>query len=77
MLRLENVEIRGNMAQADYYPETETQSGFIRVDLETEEIVELTTVAGYETMYPAHALRTLVRMANEGDTSTTRTTRWY
>lgn len=77
MLRLENVKIQDNIAEADYYPEAKTEKDFIRINLDTREILELVITSGCEAMHPAHAMRTLIRMAEEGDTSTTRMTMWY
>lgn len=77
MLRLLNVKIQNDIAQAEYTPEEETQRGFIRVDLKTQQVLEQTDVPGYEIMHPAHARTALIRMASEGDKRTERLVMWY
>ena len=77
MLQLKNIEISKDRAEADFYPENEQRSGHVVVDLEKEEIIELRNVSGFEFMYPAHALRELIRMAREGDKRKTCTVMWY
>ncbi len=77
MLRLENIRIIGDRAEADFYPEGEKQAGHIVVDVARREIVEIKHVPEYEFMYPAHARSQLLRMAEEGDTRKSCVVKWF
>ena len=77
MLRLENIKITNEIAEADFYPEQETKPGHIVVNLQTEEIDSIVHVPGYEFMYPGHARETLVEMSNSNDKRTERIIMWY
>lgn len=77
MLRLKNIKINNRFAEADFYPEDIENPGHIVVDLESEEILSIRNVPGYEYMYPGHARKKLVQMANEGNASAECIVVWY
>ena len=77
MLRLKNIRIGDGKAEADFFPEGIEKSGHIVVDLSSEKIVSCETVIGYGESYQGHAMRHLIKMANENDKSTERTVMWY
>ena len=68
MLRLKNVKIGSDYAEADFYPEDSDHNGHIVLSLEDGEIYSCTEVSGYGESYVAHARQRLVKMANEHDT---------
>lgn len=77
MLRLENIQIENNVAQADFIPEAEIERGHIIVDLKSEEIIRIKNVPGYEYIYPGHARARLVEMAKTKDPRLECTVMWY
>lgn len=77
MLRLKNIRIDENFAEADFIPENSDKVGHIVVDLKSEEIKDIVHVEGYEFMYPGHARYRLVKMAQENDTRSETLVLWY
>lgn len=77
MLRLKNIKISNDIAEADFYPEDQEVSGHIVVDLQTEEIQSIQHVPGYEFMYPGHAAGKLIDMAEKHDESSESLVMWY
>lgn len=77
MLRLKKIKTNSNFAEADFYPETSDLFGHIKVDVRTEEIVEISKAEGYGDMYVAHAALALVEMAKHNDQRTERLVMWY
>lgn len=77
MLRLKNIKIGNEYAEADFYPESGQESGHIIVDLSIGEIVSCIDVSGYGASYRGHALQRLVKMAQEKDTRTECLVMWY
>ena len=78
MITLKQIEINDRKASAQYYPEGSTDLGFIVVDLSTGKIEKVDLAKGYEySTAPSHARRTLVKMAETGDTRKERTVFWY
>ena len=77
MLRLKNIKIEGNKAEADFYPEDSKEAGHIVVDLDAEEVVSCKDVSGYGESYRGHAKMALIKMAKENNTTTERTVMWY
>ena len=67
MLRLKNVKIGSEYAEADFYPEDGEKHGHIIVALAAGEICSCTAVTGYGESYSAHARQRLVRMVQEKD----------
>lgn len=77
MLRLKNVKIKNNSAEADFYPEDSDIFGHVVVDLSTGELISTVEVPGYGASYSAHARKRLVRMSKENDTRTECLVMWY
>ena len=77
MLRLKNISIAGNTAEADFFPEDGAAYGHIVVDLESEEIIHIDHASGYEMIYPGHARKQLVHMAKSNDCRSECTVMWY
>lgn len=77
MLRLKNIKIGSEYAEADFYPENIQQYGHIVVDLSDEEIVSCVDVPGYGASYRGQAAQRLVKMARENDQRTECTVMWY
>jgi len=68
MLRLKNVKIGVEFAEADFYPEDGYDAGHVIVRLSDGEIVSSVDVPGYGASYKGHARQRLVAMAKEKDT---------
>jgi hypothetical protein len=77
MLRLKNIQIKNDIAEADFIPENESECGHIVVDLKSKEIVSIKNVPGYEYMHPGHARAKLVEMAKAKDSRSECTVMWY
>ena len=67
MLRLKNVKIGSEYAEADFYPEDGREFGHVVVDLSGGEIASCTEVPGYGASYSGHARQRLMKMAKEND----------
>ena len=77
MLRLKNVKIGSEYAEADFYPEDGLEHGHVVIDLSSEEIVSCADVPGYGASYRGHALQRLVEMAKKNDTRSECLVMWY
>ena len=77
MLRLKNVKIGNEYAEADFYPEDGLNAGHVVVNLSDGEIVSSKDVPGYGASYSGHASRRLVKMAQEKDARTECLVMWY
>lgn len=77
MLRLKNVKIGSEYAEADFYPEDGREAGHVVVDLSNGEIKSCTDVPGYGASYRGHARQRLVKMAREDDLRTECLVMWY
>lgn len=77
MLRLKNIKIGSEYAEADFYPEDSQAAGHIVVNLSTNEIESCVEVYGYGDSYKGHALQRLIKMAKENDIRTECTVMWY
>lgn len=77
MLRLKNIKIGIDKAEADFYPEDSKNCGHIVVSLETKEIVSCNDVLGFGESYRGHAKLHLLKMAKDRNTDTERTVMWY
>ena len=67
MLRLRNVKIGVEFAEADFYPEDGKDSGHVIVRLSDGEIVSSVEVSGYGASYVGHARQRLVSMFKDKD----------
>ena len=77
MLRLKNIKIGNDFAEADFYPESSMICGHIVVNLDNGEICSCTNVDGYGQSYPAFARRRLRDMAKENETLNECLVMWY
>lgn len=77
MLRLKNVKIASEYAEADFFPEDGEEFGHVVVDLSTEEISSCDNVPGFGPSYVGHARQRLVRMAKEKDHRNECIVMWY
>jgi hypothetical protein len=77
MLRLENVKIKENTAEADFYPEDSAKAGHIVVDLSTKETISLKNVPGYGDAYEFYARKRLCTLAKEKSDATRSVVMWY
>ena len=77
MLRLKNVKIGNEYAEADFYPEDADRAGHVVIELVDGEIVTCTKVPGYGESYSDHARQRLVKMAKENDTRIECLVMWY
>lgn len=77
MLRLKNVKIGNEIAEADFYPEDGQKAGHIVVNLSDEEISSCVDVPGYGASYSGHARQRLVKMAKEKDIRSECLVMWY
>ena len=77
MLRLKNVKIGSEYAEADFYPEDGQAHGHVVIDLSKEEIISCVDVSGYGASYRGHALQRLIKMAEEKDYRSECLVMWY
>lgn len=77
MLRLRNIKIKNNRAEADFYPEDSKTCGHVVVDLSSGEIISAVEVPDYGASYSGHARQRLVRMAKENDARPECLVMWY
>lgn len=77
MLRLKNVKIGSEYAEADFFPEDSETAGHVVVDLSDGEISVCDNVQGYGESYAGHARQRLVRMAKEKDHRSECVVMWY
>ena len=77
MLRLKNIRVMNNVAEADFYPEDCPNCGHIVVDLRSGKIESYSEVIGYGASYLAHARQTLIRLAKEKNLQTECLVMWY
>ena len=76
MVRLKNVKIENEYAEADFYPEDSDRAGHVIVNLSSGEVV-CNDVPGYGEEYGDQASRRLVKMAKENDTRSECLVMWY
>ena len=79
MVRLKNIKRTDKTIEADYYPETTDEKGFILMDCETQEIIDCQTTSydcAFDT-YLIHAQMELIRLATAEKVPTERTVLWY
>lgn len=76
MLRLKNIKIEKETAEADFFPEDSLESGHLIVDLSTEEIISCNDVPGFGVSYRGHARQRLVEMAKQGEIRTECVVMW-
>ncbi len=77
MLRLKNVKIGNEYAEADFFPEDGEKAGHVIVDLSNGEISACDNVPGFGESYAGHARQRLVRMAKEKDYRNECIVMWY
>ena len=77
MLRLKNVRIGSEYAEAEFYPEDSKDAGHIVVRLSDGEISSCKEVPGYGASYRGHARQRLVKMAKENDQRSECLVMWY
>ena len=77
MVRLKNIKIGSEFAEADFYPEDSVTCGHIIINLNDGEVCSCTNVTGYGEAYPAFTRRRLKEMAKENDTRTECLVMWY
>lgn len=77
MLRLKNVKIGSEYAEADFFPEDGHEAGHVVVDLSDGEIVSCVDARGYGKLYCGHARQRLVKMAKEKDLRSECLVMWY
>ena len=65
MLRLKNIKVRNDYAEADFYPEDGNEAGHVVVDLTSGEITSCVDVPGYGASYSGHARQRLVSIAKQ------------
>lgn len=66
MVRLKEIEKKGNTAICRFYPEDSEESGMIQVDLGTEEIIDISyPQCGCSEAYPFYAKRRLIQLAKD------------
>lgn len=70
MLKLKNIKIKNNIAQADFSPENTNIWGHIEVNLQSREITSCNNVEGYGSSYRAHAKWKLVELAQTNEPPT-------
>lgn len=77
MLRLKNVKIGNEYAEADFFPEDGEKAGHVVVNLSNDEISTCDNAPGYGESYAGHARQRLVRMAKEKDHRSECIVMWY
>lgn len=81
MVKLQNLDRDDRFIWCDYYPENDSAPGFIKVDLETEQITEKIT-APYEeslgtNMYAHHAMLKLISLKDKSSLPKTTGAAWF
>lgn len=81
MVKLKNIDRDNRFIWCDYFPENESKPGFIKVDLQTEEIVSH-TVAPFESnasfsVYAFHAMKKLLDIQNRNPLPEVTGAAWY
>lgn len=81
MVRITSIGREGNMMWCNYYPEGEAPAGFIKVDVDREEIVhsEASQIENQRAvpMYELHAMMRLVELKDEATLPKTAAAIWY
>ena len=77
MLRLKNIRIGNEFAEADFYPEDGSEFGHVIVNLLDGGIDFCVEVSGFGPSYSAHARQHLVKLAREQDTRNECLVMWY
>ena len=77
MLRLKNIKIGSNFAEADFYPEDCPTCGHVVINLPSGTIRDYSEVSGYGASYIAHARQNLVRIAKEQNQQNECLIMWY
>ena len=66
-MSLEAIRVEQSIARAEYHPENGTEAGRIAVRLPEGTVLTRTEAPGYESFYAEQAIKSLVKLANEGD----------
>lgn len=77
MVRLKQIEIKDRIASAFYYPEDKAESGVIKVNIDTGEVIDYSPVEGFSYSYVYHAARELKRIAANNESRTESISIWY
>ena len=78
MIRLRNIQRKGDRIEADMYYEDFEKPDHIKVDIRTQEIVELENADFYEfRTAPGHAHEALIAIAKSGQIPEEKLVMWY
>ena len=77
MLRLKNIKIGSEYAEADFYPEDSQAFGHVVVDLSNGAIISCIRAPGYGESYVGHARQRLVEMDRDNDSRSECLVMWY
>ena len=77
MLHLKNIRITTEYAEADYYPETSQERGYIKIALPSGGLIESRMVEEYGKGYFWHAVWGLQEMVEAGQNWPEKCIAWY
>ena len=78
MIRLKKINLKNDIIEADMYYEDLEKPDHIKVDVRTQEIIELENANFYEfRTAPGHALRELIKIAQSRQIPDEKLVMWY
>ena len=78
MLRLRRINLKNDIIEADMYFETLKKPDHIKIDVRSEEIVELENADFYKyRTAPGHARNALIEIAKSGEIPEEKLVMWY
>lgn len=78
MLRLRKINLKNNIIEADMYYEDLEKPDHIKVDVRTQEIIELENTDFYEfRTAPGHARQALIKIAKSGKIPEEKLVMWF
>ena len=77
MLHLKNIKITSAYAEADYYPESSQEKGYIKIALPSGDVLAAQMVEEYGEWYLGHAIRGLRGMVKAGQNWPEKCIAWY
>ena len=81
MVKLKNIDRDNRFIWCDYFPESESEPGFIKVDIQAEEIVRHTLAPSESntksSVYAYHAMKKLLDIQNKDPLPEVTGAAWY
>lgn len=79
MITLKNIKRNNGVISATYYPESNTDGGYISVDVKTGDIIDFVPAKGYGSGASArhYGRKKLIQLATVDELPSERTVMWY